>query len=136
MPRLAVSAALFLALLVPHPASPGDILGHWHGSSICVRFTGNSACNDEEVFYEFTAGADSNHVKLYAAKMVGTRPEPMYDLDFVYDPARQEWDGDFANSRVTIRWTYRIQRDTLFGEVLLLPAKQVGRHVVATRIAR
>jgi hypothetical protein len=131
----AFGTALLVLLLPPgHQTGPRDILGHWHGTSICVRFSENAACNDEEVFYEFVAdGPDSTHLILHAAKRVGDKPEPMGDLGIVYDPARAEWNGDFANARVSLRWTYRIRQDTLRGEVVLLPKKQVARHVVALR---
>lgn len=123
---LILSAAVLLA-------GPRDIRGHWVGTSTCIKADWNSACNDEQVLYDFAAGADSDHVILHASKLVNGVAQPMYDLPFTYDAAATQWNGDFANSRVKIRWSYRVHGDSLAGEVVLLPSGQVGRHVVAAR---
>lgn len=135
-PRTAALVTLVFSLSQSHPAGPrpGDILGHWQGTSICVRADWNLACRDEVVSYEFVpAGTDSTHSLLHAAKLVGQEFQPMYDLEFAFSSDSGTWDGDFANSRVRIRWSYRLRNDTLFGVVLRLPGRVVGRRVVATR---
>jgi hypothetical protein len=80
-------------------------------------------------------GTDTGRVLLHAAKLVAGRPEPMYDLEFSYSSTAAAWDGDFANARVSIRWSHWIRRDTLRATVVLLPTRRVGRHVVAWREA-
>jgi hypothetical protein len=57
----------------------------------------------------------------------------MGDLEFTYSPGTTSWDGDFANARVSIRWTFQLRGDTLIGRVLLRPEMRVARDVVARR---
>jgi len=131
MIRTLVVAALVVA--VAGSGGPRAIQGHWTGSSTCVVAPWNSACNNELVVYDFVAGADSDHVLQHAAKLVNEVPEPMGDLPFSYDAAAGQWNGDFHNERVSIRWSYRVRGDSLEGEVRRLPSGDVGRHVVAVR---
>jgi hypothetical protein len=132
-----LGVALLLLSFVPageRGQGPQEILGRWRGRSTCIKAEWNSACNDEEVVYEFVpAGADPSRIMLHAAKIIGGTPEPMYDLAFAYDTATARWDGDFANSRVRIRWSYRVRGDSLQGQVTLLPSGQIGRNVIAWR---
>lgn len=131
-PRAQLALPTGLAL-IPGPAAqnPRAILGHWEGRSVCVEAPWNSACNNEDVVYSFVPA--KRGVLLHASKIVAGRPEPMYDLEFTYAAARGAWDGDFANARVRIRWTYEVSGDTLVGQVVMLPSQVVGRHVVAWR---
>lgn len=116
------------------PRPPAPIVGWWHGTSTCVRETWNKACNDEVVEYEFVpAAADPSHATLRAFKLVGGAYESMGDLSFVYAADSQAWNGDFANSRVDIRWTFRSLGDSLSGQLVLRPDLRVARHVVAWR---
>lgn len=127
---------LLLPLLLPlgDASGPPVILGRWHGHSICVKAPWNAACNDEEVFYDFVPGkADSSTILLHASKLVAGHAEWMGDLDLSYVADRASWDGEFSNSRVHIRWSYRLRGDSLEGEVVMLPTLQVARHVVAWR---
>lgn len=136
LPIIALSLALAaLGTFAPPPApAPSAILGWWHGISTCVKAPWNSACNDEHVVYQFVpASPDSVRSILHAFKIVHGRVEPMYDLDFSFAADSQMWLGDFANERVDIRWRYRLQGDTLFGEVVLRPSLRIGRHVTALR---
>ena len=110
------------------------IVGRWRGTSICVKAEWNAACNDEVVVYDFVPSAQSTGtISLHAKKMVNGSPQPMYDLDFSYDSAAGEWKADFSNSRVRIRWSYRVDGTTLSGRVVFLPSGRVGREVSATR---
>ena len=115
-------------------SDPRAILGRWHGTSICVKASWNSACNDEEIVYDFVPrGTDSTHSLQHAFKIVGGQLDPMGDLDITYSPKSDTWDADFANARVRIRWSYWFHGDTLLGQVIRLPDSLVGRHVVALR---
>jgi hypothetical protein len=59
--------------------------------------------------------------------------DAMGDLPFQYASDAQAWDGAFANARVDIRWTFHVLGETLRGQVVLRPAMQVARNVVAWR---
>ena len=138
--RVTIGGALAVAVLLASPitqtgdSGPTTILGWWHGTSTCVRAPWNAACNDEEVLYEFVPlPPDTNRSMLHAAKIVQGQVVPMGDLEVTYSPERLSWDGDFANARVSIRWTYELHGDTLIGQLLLLPEMRVGRHVLARR---
>ncbi len=110
------------------------IVGRWHGESICVKAAWNSACNDERVVYDFVAdSAPPGRVRLRASKLVGGRPESMGDLDLAYRPADSTWFGDFSNSRVRIRWEYRVRGDSLSGRVIDRASGRVARAVRAAR---
>lgn len=114
----------------PHAA----IRGWWRGTSTCIKADWNAACHDEQVIYRFTPAAkDSTQSTLRAWKLVAGKPELMGDLDFAYEADSARWNGDFANGRVDIRWSYWIVRDTLMGQVVIRPGMQVGRRVVAVR---
>lgn len=131
------AALLSLATLALASDTPGprDILGTWIGTSTCVKATWNAACNDEQVRYSFVgADPDSTHVHQVADKMVAGQWELMGELDYTWEPATREWNGDFANSRVRIRWTFRVSHDTLTGEVVTLPDRRIARHAVAVRV--
>jgi len=138
--RVTIGGALAVAVLLASPitqtgdSGPTTILGWWHGTSTCVRAPWNAACNDEEVLYEFVPlPPDTNRSMLHAAKIVQGQVVPMGDLEVTYSPERLSWDGDFANARVSIRWTYELHGDTLIGQLLLRPEMRVGRHVLARR---
>lgn len=132
--RPALLLGLGTLVLAGDAAGPRDILGKWYGTSTCVKASWNAACNDEKVRYTFTPeGPDSTHVHLAADKWVGSGWELMGELGFVWDPGTGEWNGDFENTRVKIRWTYRLSHDTLTGEVVVFPDRRVGRHVLAVR---
>ncbi len=130
-------AAALILTVAPAPArepAPADILGWWHGTSTCVRAEWNAACKDEEILYQFVpAPPDSGHARLHASKIVGGEVVPMGDLEVRHAPDRDTWDGDFANGRVDIRWSYSVKGDTLVGQLVLRPEMRVGRHVVARR---
>jgi hypothetical protein len=132
----ALTAVLLLVSQITQArdSGPTAILGWWHGTSTCVQAPWNAACNDEEILYEFVPlPPDSNRSLLHAAKIVQGQVVPMGDMEFTYSPERTSWDGDFANARVNIRWTYELHGDTLLGQVLLRPDLRLARHVLAWR---
>jgi hypothetical protein len=113
---------------------PESIRGRWHGTSICVKAEWNTACNDEQVVYDFVPSTQSPAaMSLHASKLVNGAPEPMYDLDFSYDTTSSEWQAEFSNSRVHIRWSYRVQGDSMTGRVVFLPSGRIGRDVRVIR---
>lgn len=135
-PRWALAVVLLLVSPITRArdSGPSEILGWWSGTSTCVRAPWNAACNDEEILYEFVPlPPDSNRSLLHAAKIVQGQVVPMGDLELTYSPELPSWEGDFANARVSIRWTYELHGDTLIGRVLLRPDMRVGRHVLARR---
>ncbi|MFN8653795.1 MAG: hypothetical protein U0133_17950 [Gemmatimonadales bacterium] len=134
LPRSALAALLVLSV-AGDAAGPRDILGTWYGSSICVKTPDNAACNDETVRYQFAVkGADSTLVHQVADKLVNGQWDLMGELDYRWDAGAHEWNGDFENTRVKIRWTCRVSHDTLTGEVVVLPGRRIARHVVAVRM--
>ena len=131
------TATLLATLLwgVPlHAQSPSNIVGDWHGTSTCVKAGWNAACHDERIVYAVTPStATHGEVTLRASKIVGDSLDWMGDIELAYDSLSGRWAGDFQNSRVHIRWSYRVQGDSLTGDLVLLPAGQVGRNVAAVR---
>ena len=137
--RITYGLTLGSLLLLPsaspaHPANPGSVLGWWHGTSTCVQAAWNQACHDEEILYHVVpAPPDSSHVLLHASKLVQGQIEPMGDQELTYVPAQRAWEGDFTNTRVSIRWSFVIRGDSLVGRLLLRPDMRVARNVVAQR---
>lgn len=134
-----LAALLSLLTVCAAHADTGEanrILGRWYGTSLCVKADWNAACNDETVMYEFVPStAAPARITLHAFKYVQQAPQPMYDLDFDYDAQRGQWWADFANARVSIRWSYVLREDgTLAGKVVDLKAQErVGRQVSVSR---
>ena len=132
--RTHVGVALVTLVLAEAAPPYAAIHGWWQGTSTCVSAAWNAACRNEQVIYRFTpATGDSAQSTLRAWKLVAGKPELMGDLDFGYDAASSRWNGDFANGRVDIRWSYWIVHDTLMGQVVVRPGMQVARRVVAVR---
>jgi hypothetical protein len=139
-----LAAVLALAALAgeappPTAADPRtEIVGTWRGTSTCVRFPGNEACNDEVVRYEFRASDRPGMVRQTAYKMVGGKPEPMGELDgFTRDAAGGRWSAEFRNARVHIIWSYSVRADTLTGTCTdFRDPRVVFRNVEARRDAR
>lgn len=127
-----------LLLLLPpsraHHADPGSVLGWWHGTSTCVQAPWNQACHDEEILYHVVPSPpDSSHALLHASKIVHGQVEPMGDQELTYMPAHRAWEGDFANARVSIRWSFALRGDTLVGQLLVRPDMRLARNVFAQR---
>lgn len=132
-----LKALVLLALAAAAPLdaqSPPAILGTWQGTSTCVKASWNAACNDERIVYVVAPAAGKpGQVTLRASKIVGDSLDWMGDLDLAYDTLSGRWSGDFQNTRVHIRWSYRVVGDSLTGNVVMIPSGQVGRNVVAGR---
>ncbi len=132
---IAVTIGLWgAAPLQGQQARAADILGRWEGTSTCVKAAWKAACNDETVVYQFEPSTlHPGQIALHASKVINGAPEPMYDLDFVFDSAAHMWAGDFDNARVSIRWSYQVLGDDLSGKVVFRKTGQVGRNVTAHR---
>jgi hypothetical protein len=131
-----VQRALAAAVLLGYPMQPSPIVGRWTGESICVKAEWNAACNDEQVIYEVERSPKSaGGVVMHAFKLVRGAPEWMGDLDLTWNAAAGQWTGDFSNTRVRVRWHYRVVGDSLTGGVTDLVASREGRHVAARRDA-
>jgi hypothetical protein len=113
---------------------PASIAGRWHGESICVKAAWNAACHDEEIVYVVEPDSTSpGRMRFHASKIVGGRLEPMGDLDLEYRRADSTWFGDFSNTRVRIRWEYRVHGDSLTGRLVDRESGRVARAVRAAR---
>ena len=117
----------------PHPTS--ELLGHWRGTSICVKADWNAACNDEVVFYDFVPGEKPERVLLHGYKIVNGQNEWMGDLDFAYDAGLKAWAADFSNARVRIRFVFDVHGSSLEGRLLDLKTDRIARHIRVSREA-
>jgi hypothetical protein len=115
-----------------HPAS--ELLGVWHGTSICAKADWNRSCHDEEALYDFHPGEAAGHVIEHAYKIVNGRAEFMGDLDYAWDDTLHAWVADFANERVHVHWILEPHGDALEGRAELLPSLNIGRQIRVSRI--
>jgi hypothetical protein len=107
-----------------HPTS--ELVGRWHGTSICTKADWNASCHDEEALYECKDGVAPGHVLMKGYKIVNGKPEYMGDLDFAYDETAGAWVAEFAGSRVQSRWIFETQGDDLNGRAVSLPSMRVA----------
>jgi len=108
------------------------ILGDWTGESICVG--NNPSCHDEKVIYHFSRSqADPQKLTLAADKIVDGKPEPMGELEFTYDAAKQSLTSEFQNGRYHALWEFKIKGDTIEGTLSRLPEKTIVRRVKVER---
>lgn len=70
---------------------------------------------------------------LHAFKVLGDSLDWMGDITFGYDRTIHLWQGDFANSRVHVRWSYAVEGKSLTGKVVDLADGRKARDVVARR---
>jgi hypothetical protein len=114
----------------PLHAQDSEILGTWRGTSICVKEAWNSACNDEQVIYDFTAvPGRPDSVSLDAQKLVDGKPESMGTLALGYVAATKAWVADWSNARYHLLWTFEVTGRTLTGTLLVLPERRLARHI-------
>jgi hypothetical protein len=137
-----LTLALMVALGVPRHSSPAaeahpatELLGRWHGTSICTKAAWNSACNDEEALYEFVPGAAGGHLLVHAYKIVQAKPLPIGDIDLTFDETLHAWVAEFSNTRVHIRFVFEAAGDHLHGRVVDVPTSRVAREIALTRSA-
>jgi len=114
-----------------HPTS--ELVGRWHGTSICTKADWNAACHDEEALYEFTEGAAPGHVLSKGYKIVNGKPEYMGDLDVAYDETARAWVAEYSGPRVQTRWIFEVHENELNGRAVFPPSMRVGRTIHITR---
>ena len=131
LPLLSSALASPVAAQAPRP---GAIMGWWHGTSTCVKASWNSACNDEVTAYEFVpVSPDSMRSTVHGFKIVAGQRDSMGDLPVSFVPDARVWNADFSTSRGDMRWSFQVHGDTLVGQLLHFPNRQVARHVLAVR---
>ena len=74
------------------PSAVHSFVGTWHGTSICVDRTTDSACRDEEVVY-VVKGISSvrDIVAMEAFKIINGERVPMGAMNFAYSQNSHEW---------------------------------------------
>ena len=112
-----------------------SVLGRWQGESICTRIEANRACHDEIVQYDFVKSAtNENAVTLRAQRLVEGKYEPMGDLDFTFDVAKQRWSSTFRKpGRHDTVWSFTMDGDQMKGTCVVLPDTLV-RNVAVHRV--
>lgn len=112
---------------------PSELVGTWRGTSTCTDRTAASACRDEVVVYEFTAGAKPGTVHWKANKVVDGQRELMGEIDLVYDAGESCWAAEFRSPRVRVVWCLVVDGAHLTGTGRLLPGNQTVRSIDARK---
>jgi hypothetical protein len=128
-----VLALLSAAAAAGNSPPTSDLLGRWHGTSICTKADWNQACHDEEALYDFAPGVAPGHLVLHAYKIVNREPVFMGDLDVTWDDTLHAWAAEFSNERVHIRWIFEPHGDSLDGRMVFLPTMRTGRVLHVSR---
>jgi len=138
MKRLCAFASIIVYLTLSssvsgHQNDFSKVLGDWIGESICVGGN-NPNCHDEQVIYHFSRSkTDPQKLTLAADKIVNGKPEPMGELEFTYDSAKQTLAGEFQNARYHGLWEFTIKENTMWGTLTMLPERTVVRNVRVTK---
>jgi hypothetical protein len=120
---LGVSAA-------PDVPKPAELIGTWHGTSVCTDRVAAPACHDEVVVYEFTAGEKPGTVRWQADKIVDGERASMGDSQpMSYDPGKKCWAAELQTPRFHIVWCLVVEGAHLTGTGRLLPGKETVRKV-------
>lgn len=114
-----------------HPTS--ELIGLWHGTSVCTDRVAAPACKDETVIYEFTPGAKPETVRWKADKIVEGKRLPMGEFDLVYSRSDSCWSAELTTPRLHMVWCLVVDGVALRGTAMLLPGKQVVRKIEARR---
>ena len=118
----------------PLHAQASEILGTWRGTSICIKESWNSACNDEQVIYYVThAPGKSDSVSVDAQKVVAGKPESMGILTLGHDTTAKAWIGEWQNARYQLLWSFQVNGKALTGTLVVLPSRQVARNITARK---
>ncbi len=117
----------------PDPKTVTSVLGTWKGESTCV---GNRpACKNEVVVYRFEAIPGKVGVILQLAdKIIEGKRDPMGKLEFQYDEARGELSCEFMIRQTQGLWQFKVSGDTMEGSLILLPDRELMRHVMVKRV--
>ena len=112
-----------------------NIIGLWHGHSICVDRNMDTACKDEEVVYECTGGVASfDSVRLKASKYIWRSLEPMGEIDLTYNPSVKNWTAEY-HTRLKIRWSFTVRDSIMNGTLTELPSMRLIRTVQVTKFS-
>lgn len=131
-----VASAAFLAFVTAKvPQEPArQIVGTWHGTSICADPQTDRACRDEEVIYDVdSAASPRGPVRFRADKVVAGVRENMGTLHLTYDSTTQSWSADLTTARIQARWTFQPQGETMVGALRELPSNRLMRRVAVRR---
>jgi hypothetical protein len=137
--RYSLPAVCLMLLLISSGAAAEDrkeILGVWHGSSVCVDREAAPACRDEEVIYEFREMTPpvAGKLTVKADKVVEGKVVPMGVLDVVRDPGNETWSCDFQTPRFHGLWSYTLRgKDELAGTLISIPDRALLRKASAHR---
>jgi len=114
-----------------HPAS--ELLGTWHGTSVCTDRVAAPACKDETVVYDFSAGAKPGTVHWKADKIVDGKRLAMGEFDLVYSPTDSCWSAELTTPRFRMVWCVAVEGAVLRGSAALLPGRQIVRKIDARK---
>jgi len=114
-----------------HPTS--ELIGLWHGTSVCTDRVAAPACKDETVIYDFTAGAKPETVRWKADKIVEGKRLPMGEFDLVYSRTESCWRAELTSPRLHMVWCVVVDGTTLRGTAMLLPGNQIVRKIEARK---
>jgi len=129
---LVLGLVVSLGLAQGYAQTP-ELVGSWHGTSLCVDKVKYPACHDEEVIYDAVQKGRTDTVTVRADKVVNGTREFMGAFDFIQ--ARDStWVGDFQNSRVHVRISWRVRANHLSGYLSDEPSGQRVREINADRV--
>ncbi len=111
------------------PREPSELLGLWHGNSICADLKAAPGCHDETVIYEFKPGSHPGTVDWIADKVVDGKRLTMGELELRFDSAEGCWKADFKSPRVQVVWRLVVDGPHLSGTGELLPGHAIVRRV-------
>lgn len=114
-----------------HPRS--ELIGVWHGTSVCTDRVAAPACKDETVVYDFTAGAKPETVHWKADKIVDGKRVTMGEFDLIYNRNDSCWRAELTTPRFQMVWCVVVDGAALRGTAMLLPGKQIVRRIEARK---
>ena len=104
------------------------LVGNWTGESICTGT--RPACHDEKVVYRITKAPDAaGKVTIRMDKIVNGKPELMEAFDFQWDGEKGTLVNEFTRRTTHGRWEFTVKGNIIEGVLLILPAREIGRHV-------
>lgn len=114
--------------------SPAEqIVGAWHGTSLCVDKQVDRACHDEEALYVIdSAAGPRGPVRWVGDKIVNGVRENMAISRVTYDTTSGTWFWDL-NNRVPGRFSFSVRGDSLVGDLREVASQRVVRRMALTR---
>ncbi len=136
MLKYVVTLLCFLSFDVQRkpPSAENSFLGTWHGTSVCVDRTTDTACKDEEVVYVVKAiPSVRDTVEMEAFKIINGERVSMGTLNPAYSQASRQWTFELG-ARVRAVWAFQVKDSTLTGTLSELPSKRLIRRAYASRV--